>query len=101
MDMFLAFYLFREQLKELFQVIIKVFLHAIHHSLMVIFNDTFPNILAFQLNSLLAPCDGVYQVSIVVIGFVVEVILLDDVLLLPQEVIDLVLIAISSIVLLA
>ena len=101
--MLFALDLLREQLKQLLKMIVKVLLNSVHHSLMVVFNDAFFDVFRFKFNSLFSSGDGVHQVSVIFVLGVVEVlsVLVDDVLLFSEEVIDFVLVAIGSIILLA
>ena len=70
---------------------------------MVVFNDAFFDVFRFKFNSLFSSGDGVHQVRVIFVLGVVEVlgVLVDDVLLFSEEVIDFVLVAIGSIILLA
>ena len=70
---------------------------------MVVFNDAFFDVFRFKFNSLFSSGDGVHQVGVIFVLGVVEVlgVLVDDVLLFSEEVIDFVLVAIGSIILLA
>ena len=82
-------------------MVIKVLFNPVNHPLVIVFNNTFSDVLALQLDPLLPPGDGINQVGVVVISLIVEMVLFDDMLLLPQEIVNLILVSVGPIVLLA
>ena len=59
--------LLSQVLQQLLQIIIEVFFKTIDHSVVIVFNDRFFNVLRFQKDFLLSLLDGVHQVSVVII----------------------------------
>ena len=74
-DMLFAFYLFTQQLKEVFQIVVKVFFEPIDHPVVIVFLDSLFDILTLKKNLLLASGDGVDQVSVVFVILILQAIL--------------------------
>ena len=79
-------------------MVVEVFLNSVYHSLVVVLDDALPDVLALKFDSLLPSSDGIHQVIIIVINL--EIVLFHDMLLFSQEVVNFILVSVSSIVLL-
>ena len=64
-------------------MVIEVLFNPVDHPLVIVLNNTFSDVLALQLDPLLPSGDGINQVGVVVISLIVEMVLFDDMLLLP------------------
>ena len=82
-------------------MVIEVLLNPVDHPLVIVLNNAFSDVLALQLDPLFSPGNSINQVSIVIISLIVEMILFDNMLLLPQKVVNFILVPVGPIILFA
>ena len=87
-DVLFTFDLLTEQLKEVLQIVVKVFFEPINHSVVVVFLDSLLDILALKENLLLTSCDGVDQERVVFVVLILQVILVQNMLILFYEIVN-------------
>lgn len=87
-NMLLALNLLAKQLEKILQVVVKVSLKSVNHSVIVVLFDSLLDVLAFEQDLLLAASNGVNQVRVILVIFILQVELIQDVLILSNEVVN-------------